>query len=128
MSKEEQKSIYVQKVVTHKLFNGDFKIQTIALSNSCDYLLIGGQDGLIEVWNYQKMSLDLETIPYQANDLYMLHTKAILSLVFSQDDKLLASGDSEGIIRVWKFSDGKKLREINIQGGEKSGVTTMVFN
>jgi WD40 repeat protein len=44
----------------------------------------------------------------------MLHTKAILSLVFSQDDKLLASGDSEGIIRVWKFSDGKKLREINI--------------
>ena len=64
VTKEEQKSIYVQKVVTHKLFNGDFKIQTIALSNSCDYLLIGGQDGLIEVWNYHKMSLDLDTIPY----------------------------------------------------------------
>jgi WD40 repeat-containing protein SMU1 len=83
---------------------------------------------LIEVWNYHKMTLDLETIPYQAHDLYMLHNKAILSLVFSLDDKLLASGDSEGIIRVWKFQDGKKLREINIQGGEKSGVTSILFN
>ncbi len=71
------------------------------------------------------MSLDLETIPYQANDLYMLHSKAILSLVFSPDDKLLASGDQEGIIRVWKFSDGKKLRELSIQGG---AVTSILFN
>ena len=43
----------------------------------------------------------------------MLHRKAILSLVFSKDDKILASGDAEGIVRVWKFTDGKKLREID---------------
>jgi WD40 repeat protein len=43
----------------------------------------------------------------------MLHKKGILSLVFSKDDKLLASGDADGIIRIWKFSDGKKLREID---------------
>jgi WD40 repeat protein len=43
----------------------------------------------------------------------MLHSKGILSLVFSQDDKLLASGDAGGVIRVWKFLDGKKLRDID---------------
>lgn len=57
----------------------------------------------------------------------MLHKKGILSLTFSKDDKLLASGDSEGIIRVWKFSDGKKLREIDTQGGDKCGIAAMVF-
>lgn len=43
----------------------------------------------------------------------MLHRKAILSLIFSIDDKILASGDQEGIIKIWKFQDGKKLREID---------------
>jgi WD40 repeat protein len=43
----------------------------------------------------------------------MLHRKSVLSLNFSKDDKILASGDAEGTIRVWKFSEGKKLREID---------------
>ena len=47
---------------------------------------------MIEVWNYKKMSLDLD-LPYQAKDLYMLHRKAVLSMTFSKDDKILASGD-----------------------------------
>lgn len=53
----------------------------------------------------------------------MLHRKAVLSLVFSKDDKILASGDAEGVARVWKFSDGKKLREIDTG----AGISTMVF-
>ena len=28
---------------------------------------------------------------------------------------------------MWKFSDGKKLREIDTQGGEKCGIASMVF-
>lgn len=57
----------------------------------------------------------------------MLHRKSVLSLVFSKDDKILASGDSEGIIRVWKFSEGKKLREIDTQGGENCGIASLLF-
>ena len=56
------------------------------------------------------MTLDLD-LPYQAKDLFMLHRKAILSLIFSKDGRILASGDSEGIIKVWKFSDGKCLKK-----------------
>lgn len=48
----------------------------------------------------------------------------MLSLAFSRDDKLLASGDAEGLIRVWKFADGKKLRELETQ---TAGVTCLAF-
>jgi WD40 repeat-containing protein SMU1 len=54
----------------------------------------------------------------------MLHSQGVLSLAFSKDDKLLASGDQGGVIRVWKFAEGKKLRELEIQG---TGVTCILF-
>lgn len=57
----------------------------------------------------------------------MLHRKSILALTFSNDDKILASGDTEGIIRVWKFQDGKKLREIDTQAGEAGGICTLAL-
>lgn len=57
----------------------------------------------------------------------MLHRKGVLSLTFSKDDKILASGDAEGTIRVWKFSEGKKLREIDTQGGDQCGIGTLAF-
>ena len=45
----------------------------------------------------------------------MVHNCSILALAFSQDERLLASGDKNGTIKVWKVSDGKRLREINIE-------------
>ena len=104
------------------MFSGDFKVQSVAVSNSSLYLALGGLDGLIEVWDYIAMS-PAEDLPYQAADLYMLHVKSVLALRFSRDDKLLASGDSEGLVRVWKFADGKKLRELEVS----SGVTCLAF-
>jgi WD40 repeat protein len=101
-------------------------VQVVRISHDSKYLVIGGKDGLIEVWSYPLLALDV-TLPYQAQNLFMLHRQSILSLVFSNDDKLLASGDAEGIVRIWKFADGKKLREIDTQGGSKCGVSTMVF-
>ena len=124
---EEKGPSYVQRVIQHKVFSGDFKVQSIAISNSCQYLTLGGIDGLIEGWDYASMTLDVTTLPYQATDLYMLHKKAVLALTFSKDDKILASGDAEGTVRVWKFAEGKRLREIDTQGGENSGVTTLAF-
>ena len=47
----------------------------------------------------------------------MVHGASILSLNFSRDLKLLASGDQAGTIKVWKTSQGKCLRTIeSIQG------------
>ncbi|TNV86395.1 hypothetical protein FGO68_gene3514 [Halteria grandinella] len=123
----QQFTPYVQKIITHKLFSGSFKISTLSISNNCEHMVLGGHDGLIEVWSYEHMSVDLK-LPYQQQDLYMLHSKCVLSLAFSKDDKILASADSSGVIRVWKFAEGKKLREIEVQGGgSECGISSMVF-
>lgn len=74
--------------------------------------MIGGTDGLIEVWNYNKMELD-KSLPYQEKELFMIHRKSVLCLIFSNDNKIIASSDSEGIIKIWKFSEGKLLRKID---------------
>jgi hypothetical protein len=47
----------------------DFVVKSIALSNpepdtSVKYMALGGNDGLIEVWNYQLMELEKDTLPY----------------------------------------------------------------
>ena len=46
--------------------------------------------------------------------MFMVHDSAVLSLDFSHDNRLLASGDKNGVIKVWKVADGKCLREIKI--------------
>lgn len=80
------------------------------------HIAIGGTDGLIEIWDTATMQLD-NNLPYQAKDLFMLHRKAVLCLTFSLDNKVLASGDAEGVLKIWKFSDGKCLRKIESAGG-----------
>eukprot|EP00347_Sterkiella_histriomuscorum_P009760 403339996 len=127
ISKQVESRIpFAQKISSYKKFSGDFQVQTITISHDSKYLVIGGKDGLIEVWNYDKMELDMD-LPYQAKDLFMLHRRAVLALSFSQDDKILASGDQEGLIRIWKFSDAKKLREIDTQGGEATGICAIAL-
>ncbi len=82
MEFENKKNGYVHGIVSHKIFKGDFKIQSIVISHDSKYMVLGGKDGLIEVWSYDQMALDLN-LPYQAQDLFMVHRKAILSMVFS---------------------------------------------
>lgn len=76
---------------------------------------MGGSDGLIEVWDYAKMQLETEKLKYQKDGLFMVHQGPVLSLDFSLDNRLLASGDQTGTLKVWKVADGKCLRQINIE-------------
>lgn len=43
----------------------------------------------------------------------MVHTAPVLALDFSWDNRLLASGDKLGTVKVWKVADGKCLRQIS---------------
>lgn len=55
----------------------------------------------------------------------MVHKHSILSLAFSQDDELLASGDKSGLIKVWRASTGKLLRKL--EGLFAKSVTYLLF-
>jgi hypothetical protein len=44
-----------------------------------------------------------------------------------EEKLLLASGDKDGHIKVWKVSNGKCLRTIELGIGEKGAVTALKF-
>ena len=70
---------------------------------------------MIEIWSFRSMKLDTIRLPYQGKGLFMVHNSPVLALDFSQDERILASGDKAGSIKVWKVTDGKLLRQINIE-------------
>ena len=55
------------------MFDGEFKVMSACLSHSTtsgelqgrvEMLALGGSDGLIEVWDYEKMSMETEKLKF----------------------------------------------------------------
>lgn len=118
------------------MFDGEFKVESACLSNptsategKIEFLALGGSDGLIEIWDYEKMTMQIEKLKFQKDGLFMVHQSPVLSLNFSSDNRLLTSGDKTGTIKVWKVADGKCLRQISIQLSQNlASVTTVRLN
>jgi hypothetical protein len=62
--------------------------------------------------------------------MFMVHESQVLALDFSQEmtgDKLmLASGDQQGVIKVWKVANGKCLRSIELGLADGKGAVTVI--
>lgn len=93
-------------------------------------LITGSSDGLIEIWNpssrYQELRMDLS---YQQNEELLGHDDnvKVTALALSPDGNLLATGDANGLVKVWKIlGDGACLREF--QAHLQAWISCLQFN
>ncbi|KAL3937979.1 MAG: hypothetical protein SGBAC_007019 [Bacillariaceae sp.] len=77
-------------------------------------LITSSSDGLIEIWNSTFTDLNMVDFPYQKQNSVMGHESSVLAMKLSNDGELLASGDDQGKLMIWKLSSGKCLRQFSL--------------
>ena len=62
----------------------------------------GGADGIVQLWN-----------PTTGTSLGTLagHDRAVWSLAFASDGRLLASASGDGTVRLWDWAAGQRGRQ-----------------
>ena len=90
-------------------------------------LVTGSSDGFIEVWDPESRYSDLrQDLPYQKADEILMHDTAVLALAVSNDGAMLATGSSDGMIKVWKVDDGKCLRQF--ENAHRGAISCLDFS
>ena len=102
-------SIPSQRVATIKFGKSTVCETVTTLRNG---LVTASSDGFVEIWELGgSYSLNTTDYAYQAQDQVMGHDDvAVLALSVSRDQTMLASGDSSGIVKIWRLDNGSCLR------------------
>lgn len=74
-----------------------------------EHVVLGTVDGIIEVWDAQKLAVDKD-LEYQQKELFMMHKEGTCIIDLSSSDDLLASLDSQSHVKVWNMKQGKCLK------------------
>lgn len=105
-------------------FGEDVKVNHCITSKQMDYLISCSTDGFIEIWNWATGSLNTD-LEYQAEGKIMMHDHSVTCVCISDDDEVLLSGDSKGIIKIWKIKSGECGKEIN---AHSKAIINIAFN
>ncbi len=90
---------------TRNKFESEFdRFRSISLAPGYDRLAVGGEEGIVEVWNYGSDEPDLRALE--------AHSSGIVSTSFSADGKLLATGSEDGTVKLWNTSDWNLVSEL----------------
>ncbi|MEL7006442.1 MAG: hypothetical protein AAFN93_27495 [Bacteroidota bacterium] len=109
-----QKSIRILDPVTREQeYNNvediEGNINALTISTSGQYLISGGYDRAISIWDLQSKQLR-KRIPSNQTDTKTLGT--ITSIACSSDCRYIYTGDTKGLMRVWDFDTENCLIEI----------------
>ncbi|OMJ88149.1 hypothetical protein SteCoe_9968 [Stentor coeruleus] len=98
------------------LFYHDKAVLCIDKSDDGTHLVTGGADKKVKVFN-----LDNEVVQSSLTEL----SSSVWSVRFSQDSEYIAAGDSNGVIKLWKFETLELFKTLN---GHTKRITHLTFN
>jgi WD40 repeat protein len=91
------------------------EINSIAISLDGNYLVSGGDDGYIEIWDLNNYQL-LHRLKGNSDDIY--------AVAISSDNKKVASGGEDKVIDIWDLNSGEQLARLK---GHQKAVTNISF-
>ncbi len=92
-------------------------VRSLAFTPDSQFLVSGGVDKTIKIWNVEAQSLVRSLIPSPAQE--------VGTIALSPDDQTLASGSIDGTVRLWNWKTGKLLHTLT---GHSSIVTSVAFS
>jgi WD40 repeat protein/uncharacterized caspase-like protein len=93
--------IYSEDDVDRVLEGHQGGVNSIALSNNEKFLVSGGEDKTVKIWNLEKEIATLKG-----------HTDSVKTVTISPDDRYIASAGYDNTIKIWNFQ-GKLLQSID---------------
>ena len=100
--RRKQKETFPRKQIGEIRF-GKSNVDAVQFSPNGSYLATGTSDGFVEIWDHDTCKHKSE-LEYQSKEDFMMNDDAVLSLAFSLDSELLASGSMDGTVMVWRVS------------------------
>ena len=92
-------------------------IRSLAFTPDSQFLVSGGVDKTIKIWNVETRSL--------VQTLRPSPTQEVVTVALSSDGQTLASGSIDGTVRLWNWKTGKLLHTLS---GHSSIVTSVAFS
>ena len=106
-------SMNLEPLSSIKSKNDEIKAVDISLDGK--YLVSGGDDGYVEIWNLENNQL-LHRMQSKSDD--------ILAVAFSSDASKVASGGEEQVIDVWDVKSGEQIARLE---GHQKDITNIGF-
>ena len=91
----------------------DDTIQSVSISGDSRYILSGGDDGTIKLWN---------TVTGECVRVFEGHRGSVSSVCFSPDDRYILSGGHDRMMRLWDVNTGECVRTFRGHMGNVNSV------
>ena len=101
----------------HRMEGHSSFVSCVSLAHATDYALTASWDHAIRMW-------DLRT--GQSQRKFLKHTKDVLAVAFSPDDRLIVSAGRDNVIRVWNVA-GECMHEF-LRDGHEDWVSSICFS